>query len=171
MAGDDFFKVTFKGIDATQKRTAKIERVLQRPDLNPAVRAMAGVWQSNFDGEGNAVGGWRQLTDMTNRVRAQRGYPEEHPILVQSGALKRAAVTSLLNVNGPRLITGKGVMMSWQPAGLRGTLQISGPKVDNQFRIRTRTMGQPARPFWFVNREVEQAATDAIGRWVEKEID
>lgn len=170
MAGDDFVKVTFTGIDATQKRTARIEKALSHPDLNPAVRAMAGVWQSNFDSEGTAVGGWRPLTDMTNRVRSQRGYPEEHPILVQSGALKRAAITSLLNVNGPRLMTGKGVMMSWQSSGMRGTLEISGPKVDNQFRIRTRTMSSPPRPFWFVNREVEQAATDAIGRWIEKEI-
>jgi hypothetical protein len=165
-----FAKVTQSGIDKTLANVAKIAKTLAHPDLNVAVRAMAGIWQSNFSGEGSAVGGWRPLTETTNRVREQRGYPREHPILVQSGTLRRAAIDSLLNVNGPRVMTGKGVMMSWQPAGMHGTLQISGEKVSNQFRIRDRTMDQPARPFWFVTPEVEQAAAAAIGQWIEGEI-
>lgn len=163
--------VTQKGIPATQTRTQKVAKVIGDPDMNVIVRAMARVWQSNFESEGGMVGGWRPLTESTNDLRQSRGYPRAHPILVQSGGLKRAAITSLLNVQGPRWQQEKNVMTSWQPSKLHGTLTISGPKVDNQFRVRDRRNGisSPPRPFWFVNPRVELAAAYALTNWIHKE--
>ena len=160
--------ITQTGIDAQRKRIDKIVTAVSDPDMNVPVRAMAAVWQSNFESEGGHVGGWRPLTEATNDLRQSRGYPRAHPILVQSGGLKRAAITSLLNVQGPRWQTEKNVMMSWQPRKLGGSLIISGPKVDNQFRSRDRKMrrSSPPRPFWFVNPHVEFEATFALSRWI-----
>lgn len=167
---DRIIDVNFKGIDKVIDRATKIKQAVQHPNIHKMVQGMAGVWQSNFDSEGGAVGGWRPLTEMTQRVRMQRGYPPQHPILVQSGALKRAAVTGLTNVNGPRVLTYKDVMMSYVPHDLGATLTISGAKVDNQFRIRTADFSQPARPFWFVNGEVEDAALGALHEWISREL-
>ena len=168
----DFINATYSGLDNQIKRSDKIKLAVGQPDINVMARAMAGVWQSNFTREGAAVGGWRPLTEATNDLRQSRGYPREHPILVQTGALRRAAIESLLNVNGPRLMTGKGVMMSYQPALLGASFSISGPKVDNQFRVRDRRSGisSPPRPFWFVNNAVSDAAANALSEWISAEI-
>lgn len=168
MPQGDIATITITGIPGQIARIDRIRKVVEDPDVNFAVRAMAGVWQSNFKGEGNAVGGWRPLTEATNDLRQSRGYPREHPILVQSGALRNAAITQLLNVNGPRTSSGKGVMMSYQPRKLGASLSISGPKVDNHFRVRDRKSGisSPPRPFWPVNNAVESAAARGLQQWI-----
>lgn len=165
---EEFVKVTFKGLAEAQRRVTNVQKAVMNPDIHKMVQGMAGIWQSNFDTEGGSVGGWWELAEATKRLRASRGFDPEHPILVQTGALKRAAVTGLLNVNGPRVLTYKGVMMSYVPNPFGATLTISGPKVDNQFRIRDVGYSQPARPFWFVNNDVEAAATNALHDSIEK---
>lgn len=163
-------KVTSSGL---RPLTAKVERVraaVNQPNINKMVQGMAGIWQSNFDSEGGIVGGWRPLTKMTQDVRQQRGYPREHPILVQSGALRRAAADGLVNVNGPRVLTYKGVMMSYHPSQFGATLRISGQKVDNQFRNRNSEFSSPARPFWFTDHGVDDAAVAALHQWIVNEI-
>lgn len=158
------------GIDNTIKRVVRARSVLRDPQMHEAVRRMAGVWQSNFSSEGSMVGGWRPLADFTNDERERRGYPREHPILVQSGGLRRVAIDALLRVNGPQWLQAKGVSMTYNPSSSGASLRVSGTKVSNQFRIRTRNMDSPARPFWFVDRRVSNAATEGFNDWLKKEM-
>jgi hypothetical protein len=167
---EDFIKVTYSGLDAARKRIDRVQTTIKSPPLHKMVQGMAGIWQSNFDTEGTRVGGWRPLTQMTQDIRERRGFNPEHPILVQYGHLRRAAVEGLLNVNGPRVLTFPGVMMSYRPSGDRATLEISGPKVDNQFRIRDASFQSPARRFWFVDSSVEEAAAHALQQWLDHEV-
>lgn len=160
----------YTGIDAAIKRIVRARQVLSEPKMHQSVQRMAGVWQSNFSGEGSMVGGWRQLADFTNDERQRRGYPREHPILVQSGGLRRVAIEGLLKVNGPQWLQAKGVSMVYNPGNAGASLRISGTKVSNQFRIRTRDMDSPPRPFWFVDRNVTGAATEGLHDWIKKEL-
>jgi hypothetical protein len=158
----------FTGIDRVVKRNKNIYDVVENPRMSPIVSNIAKMWEVNFNTEGAMVGGWRDLTDETNKVRQARGYPPAHPILVQSGDLKRAAITSLINKGEyNESVNGDGVLMTYVAGHRQFKLNISGRKVTNQFRSQSRKRGSrnfsaPARRFWFVSPGVIAAAKDAL---------
>lgn len=60
--------------------------------MTPAVRAVGAGWHDNFRSEGARVGGWKPLSDYTERERIERGY-RKGPKLLQSGGLLAGAIT------------------------------------------------------------------------------
>lgn len=164
--------VTYSGLDKAIANIATAKSKLSNVDTSMMVNAIAAVWKVNFDSEGSMVGGWRDLAESTQILREQRGFDPQHPILVQTGVLRRIAIDALLNAKGPRRQFGPGVSMSYVGANNSATLRISGAKVDNQFRVRgpQRETSQPPRPFWFVDPTVEKAAADGLRKWLSMEI-
>lgn len=160
MVGESAVTTKITGLDETLRRIDALQRIIQEPDIDEAVRAMATIWEANFAAEGSMVGGWRDLAMATNRLREQRGYPPAHPILVQSGTLKNVAIDALRD--GPHGASGEGVSLSYSRAPRNARLTLSGPKVSNQFRMRDASSDQPARPFWIVNDEVESTVARTI---------
>ncbi len=172
----DGIDVKFTGIDRAVRRNTQMFDIVQNPKMAPIVSAIAVVWDVNFRGEGSLVGGWRPLTEATNKLRVSRGYPPVSPILVQSGDLKRAAVDSLIDKGEyNESVTGDGVMMSYVASERSFRLNISGRKVTNQFRSQSRRRGSerysaPPRPFWFVNPEVVDAAKSALMKGIKERL-
>lgn len=163
-------QINYTGFERVIRKLAHIHRTVNNPDTDEMVKGAASIWDANFRGEGSAVGGWIALSPMTRRVRAERGYDPEHPILVQTGTLQRVAISSLL-AGSPGNSFGKGVSRSYIRRQMGAELRVSGAKVDNQFRIRQKgVMNQPPRPFWFVNAQVEAAVRDGLWRWLAKEL-
>jgi hypothetical protein len=164
----DGITLKWKGIDTTRRQMLAVKNLASNPDTSGMVREVAGVWAENFRGEGSMVGGWRELAESTQRLRESRGFPPDHPILVQTGTLRRVAIEYLLASSGPRSAFGPGVALSYTTGPLSAKLRVSGAKVDNQFRIRDRRAGtsQPPRPFWFVNPQVNEAAARGLNKWL-----
>src|SRR5574339_1158141 len=108
MARQQFLTVTEKGFDKTYTRFRDFRQIVQNPDMSWPVRGAARVWDRNFKSEGGAVGGWKPLSEWTQRVRRSRGYGAEHPILRQSGTLHRVAVRSLVDARMPKSSSGSG---------------------------------------------------------------
>ena len=154
--------LTYKGIDRQVKRIRNLEQVVSDPSLDPVVRDIAKVWQVNFDTEGGKVGGWRELAEMTQAVRAERGFNPFHPILVQTGGLRRVAIERLLSATGSTTGRTDGASMRLAIGRLSALLTISGRKVSNQFRAQQRggfgAFSRPPRRFWYVDDEVRAAA-------------
>lgn len=156
------------------RRMADFERDIQHPDLTYSVRQMARVWDQNFTSEGSMVGGWAELSPYTQKVREERGYNGQHPILQQGGSLRKTVITSLLGQRTGRTIRSKGIAMTSVYHGLRAVLNASGEKAQNQTGGKAdkingkRGRNIPARPFWFVDANVTSAATDGLQRWVTK---
>ncbi len=72
--------ITVTGMNEELARIAKMKQIISEPDLDAGVKRVATIWDRNFISEGQDVGGWRQLSPMTQRTRRQRGYPGKHPI-------------------------------------------------------------------------------------------
>jgi hypothetical protein len=158
---NDIIDVKVTGLDQEVKRITKVRDAIYAPDIDNGVRKVATVWQKNFIQEGSKVGGWRQLALMTQKTRRARGYNPRHPILQQSGALRRAVITALKQ--GPSSAGGPGIRQSYSRSRLRAQTTASGKKAENQYRVRGRgRKATPARPFWFVDGEVDQAFSDGI---------
>lgn len=150
--------------------------------MDGVVRRVAHVWADNYDGEGFAVGGWPLLSEYTQRIRAWRGYPREHPIMRQGGGLRRAAIEVPMNFTGKGTsqITAKtrssdgtptNITIRTNSSGLshRAELKISGSKVANQGggvnwnnRVGSYARPLPARRFWFVNNEVKEKMAEGV---------
>lgn len=164
------------GLDRLVTKMQKFEKDIQNPDLSFGVRGMAKVWNDNFASEGGSVGGWRPLSAYTQKKREERGYNPQHPILVQSGALRRAVITTLMGARTARSVRADGIAMTSVYHGLSAVLNASGPKAENQTGARSDIKGQktgtrsriPKRPFWYVDAQVEAGAADGIQRWVTK---
>jgi len=162
--------ITFRGLQPMIKAVQDLEKVVDSPDMAGMIRGAAKVWDQNFKHEGWLAGkGWKPLSEFTRNIRLWRGYPESHPILVQSGGLKRAAVEypaafkdgqkSMARSNS----AGNGnTQLVIRTATRRAALTLSGPKVENNFGGETSGMGWtgsythrlPERRFWFVSEEV-----------------
>ena len=165
--------IDITGLAPLQGRMRSFHQKIQEPDHSWSIRQMAKVWERNFTAEGAAVGGWAELRPYTQEVRIERGYNPEHPILVQTGDLRRIVITSLQNARGPRSVSGRGIAMTSVYHGLQATLNASGAKAENQYGGKATLDGKPraripARPFWFVNDEVTTAAAHGLQKWVTK---
>jgi len=87
---DTQFNSIAKGLGRTYE-------TLNSPFLMAAgVSPIARRWSTNFTSGGSLVGGWKPLSAYTQRVRQDRGYGADHPILRQSGALYRGAIDSFI---------------------------------------------------------------------------
>jgi len=168
MAGE-IIEVKVTGLTQEINRITKVRDAVFNPDIDNGVRKVATVWDRNFITEGSQVGGWRQLAPMTQRVRRERGYGPKHPILKQSGALRRAVAGELRY--GPRSAAGPGIQQTYFKARLRAVVTARGKKAENQYRVRRRgRRSTPARPFWFVNAEVEQAFATGIEQALQRKL-
>jgi len=134
-----------------------------------ATRGAASVWDDNFRSEGGSVGGWADLAERTVLEREGMGLPGEHPILIRYGDLQQVTTTSLMAVSGSATFSrtnSDGKRATVQVTSRGGTVNVmaSGEKALNQ----NPTKYAPARPYWFVNSQVQQAARDAA---IEKVVD
>jgi hypothetical protein len=157
------------GLTQLMSKMKKFKHDIQKPDLSFGVRGMARVWAENFSSEGSMVGGWRPLAPSTQKKRIERGFDPNHPILQQTGALRRVTITSLLAARGPRSVSGDGIAMTSVYHGLSAVLNSSGEKSKNQQGGKNEGGTRiPPRPYWFVDGRVTKAAEDGISRWVTK---
>lgn len=127
-----------------------------------ATRGAASVWDDNFRSEGGSVGGWADLAERTILERIGKGFGGEHPILIRYGDLQQVTTTSLMAVRGSATFSrtdGDGKRATVQVTSRGGTVNVmaDGEKALNQ----NPTKYAPARPYWFVNSQVQQAARDA----------
>lgn len=171
---DKVITLTYKGIDRQIRRFRRVEQVVEDPAMDPIIRDIAKVWQVNFDAEGSKVGGWLPLAEMTQAVRAERGYNPNHPILVQTGGLRRVAIERLLGARGSTSGRTEGASMRLAIGRASALLTITGYKVSNQFRSRQRrgfgAFSRPPRRFWYVDDEVRAAAHRGLRRGVIEDI-
>lgn len=173
---EDFISLQYKGIDRVQRRMKRVEAVVRDPHPAPIVNNIAKVWKVNYNTEGSMVGGWRDLTQMTQQVRESRGFQPDHPILKQYGHLYQAAIESLVNARGRSGRSNQdGASMTWTSSNGRILLRIAGKKVSNQFRQQSRKRGSaiysaPPRRFWFVNPAVVNAAKAGLLKSINKEL-
>jgi hypothetical protein len=125
---------------------------------------------------------WARLTLYTQQERNFRGYDPEHPILQQSGQLRRLAADPFRNWRtGQRSIrprvevapygdqTPLSLTASIRPGSFTAT--ISGERVKNQtaYSISRRDgsrVGVPPRPFWGLTREMIQEGVTGQGESV-----
>lgn len=170
--------VTITGGDTRQQieYINRVRRRLQDPQggLIAAANATAGVWEDNFRTSGGEVGGWAELAQSTLDNRARQGMPSG-PILIKYGALKAVVTEGFMEAKGPgswskndpysphttsaRLTINKGL----------ATLSARGWKIANQYGYSNRRYA-PARPFWFVNRNVMAASKKAVEKWIADEV-
>jgi hypothetical protein len=175
-----FVTVYFSNLLGPIRALQTLDTRLSDPDMSPMVRGAAGIWQHNFTTEGRrGAGHWSRLRPYTRQVREKRGYRPDHPILVQSGGLRRAAVDYPAEFRGKTMsrTTGRTPGGGGGPTTInirtlkgRVVLNISGDKVANQHgEILDYTRNVPARPFWFVNSAVRQAAAGTFADQITKE--
>lgn len=161
-SADQLITLKYTGIDAQKRRIDRVIERVQNPAMDPVVRNIAEVWKVNFDSEGGKVGGWRELAEMTQAVRAERGFDPRNPILVQTGGLRRVAIERLTNATGSTSGRTDGASMRLAIGRASALLSITGRKVSNQFKARQRSgfgaFSRPARRFWYVDDEVKAAA-------------
>ncbi len=171
---EQFITAKYTGIDREIRRFGRVETIVKDPNMAPIMNAIAEVWEVNFDAEGSMVGGWRELTESTQRLRQARGFGPDHPILKQTGALRSAAIEALKSVKGKSAIySGSGVRMNYSSSDGQAQAVIEGEKVTNQFRSRVRGrfgFSAPPRRFWFVDSTVTNAASAALLKSVNEEI-
>ena len=166
---DKVIELKYTGIDKQIKRMRRVSEVIQDPALDWVIRDIAKVWQVNFDTEGSKVGGWRELAELTQQVRQSRGFDPQHPILQQTGGLRRAAIDHLTRTRGNSSRAEDGASMRLTMGHASALLTISGRKVSNQFRERVRGRGghsRPPRRFWYVDDEVRAAAHKGLLRGI-----
>lgn len=157
----DGITVTIVGLDEEIRRISKVQQILSYPDIDAGVKKVATIWDQNFMSEGRDVGRWRPLSPMTQRVRRERGYSPRHPILQQSGALRRVVVKAL-RYGTPASATGPGIRMDYRKTRFTATVTARGKKAENQYRQRNGRTRTPARPFYYVDSAVEAAFASGI---------
>lgn len=173
MAGPQAGPIQFyyAGLLPMIKSLTLLQGKLEKPDLAPLVRGAGKVWQQNFKAEGwLASRGWRPLSEYTQNIREFRGYNPSHPILEQSGGLRRAAAdypaemkNNARSMNRTTSTGGANTTVTARMTDTKVTLTLSGEKVKNNFGgevmgtgwTTTETHALPARRFWFVSPEVQ----------------
>ncbi len=123
----------------------------------------ATIFDRNFRTEGGEVGGWADLAQRTVAEREERGFGGEHPILIRYGGLQDAVTTSLMAARGSGTFggtdpDGSNVTVQLRVHGGTANVTALGEKASNQVP----GPGRPARPYWFLNHNVEQSARDAV---------
>jgi len=130
-----------------------IGRIKRPPTLNRDVigDAIRGAIAENFSNESGDGGRWRALSPVTVRERQKRGFPGEHPILVQTGKL----LDSLTNPNAAQHIDQVTVFSDGFAIDI-GSSDERVPKLDQgEDRI-------PARPFLALDDQQLDRVGDAV---------
>ncbi len=145
--------VTFTGDGDPLDDLERVMRRLTNPtaaDLEIFTDAIREGFAQNFANESTAGGqAWKKLAPMTVRERKKRGYPGEHPILVQSGDL----LNSLVNPNHPQHIT--------EIVATGGGWAVSvGSNDDRVVKLDAGEDRIPARPFLDVERSLLDNAAE-----------
>lgn len=169
-----------RGIPQAISKLEDIVKRVQEPK-NGLVRAtnrVAAEWGKNFDAEGQQVGGWPELAEMTQNIREYQGFNADHPILIRYGALRAVAIEFFEQARREGQ-TSKGD--NYSDEVVKGTLSIARNtaslkvgdswKVANQWGFRTATGSTtPARPFWYVDRRAIAAAREGVKEWLEDDV-
>lgn len=136
-----------------------------------ALNGAAELFEKNFDTEGGSVGGWADLADRTIAERESKGFGGAHPILVRYGDLREVTATSLRALQHSGTVQradSDGKTIGVTVTGKRGVLNVTafGDKAVNQEPGDDR----PARPYWWVDSHVENAARKAVVEHIEKKL-
>jgi len=160
--------VSVKGMPQALDHIRRVRKAIEdsKDDLAfAALNRAAELFEQNFMSEGGAVGGWADLADSTVREREALGFGGEHPILVRYGDLRNITTTSLKAAGRSGTFSatdngGKTITVTLKAN--RGVLNVSalGEKAINQEAGDDR----PARPYWFVDGNVQQAAREGVVR-------
>lgn len=165
--------VRVKGLPQARQAMQRVKEIVEdtEPFTFAALNKAAKHFDKNFLSEGGEVGGWASLADATVRERERKGFGGEHPILVRYGDLRRVTATSLMTARGSGTFAatdadGKTIQVNLKTN--RGVLNVSalGDKAINQVPDDDR----PARPYWFVNRAVQESARGGVVDRLVKEI-
>lgn len=150
----------------------------------PIIRRFGYHTKRNFVQEMWPGGGqdWARLTPYTQDEREERGYDPEHPILVQSGQLKRLATEPFQNWRSTqRSIRPRTEIAPYgdeTPLSLTASLRpgrfettMSGERVKHQtaYQVSRRDgsrVGVPPRPFWGITREMIDEGVSGRGESV-----
>ena len=170
-----------------QRRLKDFDRKLRRantPGLIKAANKIGEVWKSNYDAEGGNYKKWADLSEVTQEIRESQGFNPTNPILVRSGALKRVVTDRLIEAKQQGSWTQTDsyakkptTLKISGGAGRPLTLQAFGWKVSNQDGFSSKAPGKgakrrikvPARPFWFVDNAVNEAAMRGFEEWLADE--
>ncbi len=155
-----------------------------------AIKIWGNSLAENFSSEGGRFGRrWQNLTEFTQQTRIERGFGGAHPILQQTGELRRVTADTLQRwgpgskgfISSDRK-NGK-VNMSALWAGRTMQARITGAKVGNnsgtQFfesfpgEVQSRLGHIPARPFFFIPADIvplmaERTIGAFMGHWQSK---
>lgn len=161
------FKITadFSDLRRVVKWLDSYDAVVSEPKTVSAGVAPIGQGiQKIFAGEGP---GWAPLSAKTNALRLLRGFPVEHPILVQGGTLKRASADAIAAwLPETRNVTrrGKKVSLAATATSRLFTAKISGEKVLNHHGGKDPEYEPPvpARPFFGITDEAAAQAAKNI---------
>lgn len=184
MAAAFSFKFDTRQLVNTYKWLGTFDSVTRNPQvMDVGVKYLGRAIDRNFKAEGTpSMGGsWRELSEMTQDIRRQRGYNPKHPILQQSGQLRDVSAGTLLAWGvgtGRAAAAGTGIKMAAWTGQLAFTAKVSGAKVANQYGGQTEYTyypdrpGQrggsssdlPARPFFGLTQAGTLQARDAIIR-------
>ena len=170
------FKLTVKqqNIKAAAAWFNRFEDAVDDPQVMTAGVPHIGVGMAeNFKAEGSAAGsGWASLSPTTQRIRQRRGYNPEHPILQQSGALKRMAADSLRRWGAATQhyagSDGKGTFMAASASRRQFMATITGPKVENHWGgsgfvgASGRAVRLPRRRFFGITQDAADKACEAV---------
>jgi hypothetical protein len=126
---------------------------------------------NNFRAEGSHAGHqWKELSLTTQRVRKRRGYNPEHPILVQSGDLRRMSADALrgwsIGTAAQVETDGKTAMIAYT-SSREFKARIGGPKVANHWGGTVKLKGGgsanlPQRRFFGITSVAAEKASQAI---------
>ena len=169
------FKVTLekKNYESAIRWWTRYEEALDKKSVMAAGVKFIGVgMQTNFDTEGRtAAGGWAELSLTTQRLRRRRGYPPEHPIMQQSGNLKKMTADRLahwtLTQTSAVAYDGKGTGMGAGITKRSFKATVKGPKVENHYG-GTVTMPSgmkarlPRRRFFGITQLAAEKASEAM---------
>jgi hypothetical protein len=169
-------RITMPGMVQVLRQIDSLKGVVENRKDEVAIGALNGaadVFERNFQGEGNMVGGWAALAERTVRERESRGFGGEHPIMIRYGDLKRIAVDSLMTVKRPTTFAatdsdGKTIQVSLSGNNGKLIVSASGEKAVNQ--IGHQSSNLPARPYWFVSGDVQRMARDGAVKRLADEI-
>jgi hypothetical protein len=140
----------------------RLDRMLKRDTDQYALAGLRGaaiVFGRNYKAEGKEVGGWEGLKASTRAERREMGFGDAHPILVRYEDLRIYTTTQLEGVRGAATFArtdndGGTIRVDVSPK--RGAVNVtaSGSKAVHQVG----RPGMAARPYWFANARVAEAA-------------
>jgi hypothetical protein len=167
------------------KEIADIERKLDKPTegLESATHNVAKVFKHNYDFQGADVGGWDELADYTLNIREWQGVPAG-PILFRYGALREISTEFFEKAKAGSTETAGGSypFKTWSEQAVTGQLTINDKTATLKLSGGYKLLNQwghpnwgpmsdvPARPFWFVNETVINAAREGVEEWIKDKV-